>query len=75
MELTKKDIHKIWFADEHIHLKTATGEEKAMPLRWFPALKNATDKERENYELSHYGIHWEALDMDLSFNGFFTYDI
>lgn len=27
-----------------------------------------------NFKLSQTGIHWEALDEDLSYNGFFTYD-
>ena len=31
----------------------------------------ATPSEREQYTLSPYGIHWEHLDEDLCFEGFF----
>lgn len=44
-----------------------------MPLEWFPRLQNATESEREDYILSPAGIHWEGIDEDLSFDGFFTY--
>ena len=45
-----------------------------MPLSWFPRLQNATIEQRENYELSPFGIHWEELDEDLSFEGFFKFN-
>ncbi|MNW14248.1 hypothetical protein D3C71_2124180 [compost metagenome] len=40
-----------------------------MPLAWFPRLLKATDEERARYELSARGIHWEALDEDISVEG------
>ncbi|GLU55752.1 DUF2442 domain-containing protein [Dyadobacter frigoris] len=42
-------------------------------LSWFPKLLNASDEERENFELSLFGIHWEKIDEDLSFEGFFSF--
>lgn len=74
MILTRKDIKKIGFTAENIYLQTTDGREKTMPLRWFPRLENATETERLDFKLSPTGIHWEALDEDLSYNGFFTYD-
>jgi len=38
-----------------------------------PEIIKATSKERGSYELSPFGIHWEKLDEDLSFEGFFTF--
>ncbi|RRO20881.1 DUF2442 domain-containing protein [Flavobacteriaceae bacterium 14752] len=67
------EIAKIWFNDENIYLKTEEGEEKSMPLKWFPRLKNASKAQRENFELSPFGIHWKEIDEDLSFEGFFKY--
>jgi hypothetical protein len=34
-------------------------------------LQNASDKERNDYKISPsgYGIHWQALDEDISING------
>ncbi len=66
-------IARIWFDREHIFLKTTEGVEKSMPLKWFPKLAQATPQQREKYELSPFGIHWEALDEDLSFEGFFAF--
>jgi len=67
------EIAKIWFNDENIYLKTEEGVEKSMPLKWFPSLKNASKAQRENFELSPFGIHWKEIDEDLSFEGFFKY--
>ena len=42
-----------------------------MPLDWFPRLEQASVEQRNEFELSAFGIHWEELDEDLSFEGFF----
>ncbi|MEI3478587.1 MAG: DUF2442 domain-containing protein [Bilophila sp.] len=34
-----------------------------------PPLLNATAAERERFELSAFGIHWEHLDEDISVEG------
>jgi hypothetical protein len=49
-----------------------SGEERSMPLEWFPRLYTS-QAEREQFELSPFGIHWPGLDEDLSFEGFCTY--
>lgn len=36
-------------------------------------LKNALKVQREHYELSHFAIHREDIDEDLSFEGFFKF--
>lgn len=71
--ITKNDIKQVGFTDETIFIETLNGEIKSHPLVWFPALFNASEQERKNYALSPFGIHWEALDTDLSFDGFFHY--
>ena len=40
-----------------------------IPLVWFPKLLRATKAELENCELSRHGIHWDALDEDISIDG------
>jgi len=72
--MTRKDFKKLWFTDERIFMETVQGVIKSMPLDWFPRLLNATQSDRENYSLSPLGIHWESIDEDLSFEGFFTYN-
>jgi hypothetical protein len=39
------------------------------PLAWFPRLMNADAAQRERFELSAFGIHWDALDEDISIAG------
>lgn len=39
------------------------------PLAWFPRLLNATPAERADFELTPRGIHWDALDEDISVAG------
>ena len=47
------------------------GRVLGIPFNWFPKLQNASQAERENYELSPTGegIHWWDLDLNLSING------
>ena len=37
----------------------------------YPSLANASHAERENFTVSHFGIHWPSLDEDLSFEGIY----
>ena len=67
------DTTKIWFDDERIFLRTKEGKLQSMPLAWFPRLQRASSEQRNNFTLSPYGIHWEELDEDLSFEGFFKF--
>lgn len=56
------DHHTMWveLSDERII---------GIPLTWFPRLYNATDQQLKDYELSPRGIHWDALDEDISIDG------
>lgn len=74
MEITKHDIHKVGFMDDKIFIQTKSGEIRSMPIAWFPRLEQATLEQRNDFELTHYGIHWEQIDEDLSYSGFFTFN-
>lgn len=41
----------------------------AVPLAWFPRLLHATAKQREQFRISSRGLHWDALDGDISAAG------
>ncbi|MDN3585525.1 DUF2442 domain-containing protein [Pedobacter aquatilis] len=69
----ENNISKVWVENDKIHIKTNMGEVKSHPLDWFPRLKNAPKELLENFTLSPFGIHWEELDEDLSFEGFFNF--
>lgn len=64
-------IKTIKFSTTHIYIETDMGEKGNHPLAWFPRLKNATTDQLNRFTLSPFGIHWEELDEDLSFEGFF----
>ena len=40
-----------------------------VPLAWFPRLLRATTEQREQVRISSRGLHWEALDEDISIAG------
>ena len=52
-----------------VHL--ADGREIAIPLEYFPRLRDATPEQLGQWEIigGGYGIHWEALDEDISVRG------
>lgn len=66
------ETHKIWFDKGMIYLKTDTDKTGSLPLKAFPGLYNATDEQRMQYTISPMGVHWNELDEDLSFEGFFA---
>ena len=45
-------INALWFRNDRIFIRTASGEERSMPLEWFPGLYNASLPERKQFELS-----------------------
>ncbi len=72
--MTESDILravKLWFTDEKIYVLLSDDREIAVPLKWFPRLSNATEKQRNNWRLigKGIGIHWEDVDEDLSVKG------
>ncbi len=54
-----------------MHVALMDGRVICVPLMWFPVLRNATAKQRANYEIGGGGIslHWPDLDEDLSVAG------
>ncbi|MEQ8416174.1 MAG: DUF2442 domain-containing protein [Imperialibacter sp.] len=57
----------IWFDDLKMFVRLDDGREVAIPLDWFPKLRDATEKQKNNWRLigSGEGIHWESLDEDI----------
>jgi hypothetical protein len=57
------------FDDDSMWVHLDDGRVMAVPLAWFPRLLAATPEQRAQFELSPRGIHWEALDEDISIDG------
>ena len=66
-------IEKIWFEGDYIYGKSDEGHTYRQSLLWYPRLRKASDDARSNYTFSTIGIHWRALDEDVSFESF-TYE-
>lgn len=66
-------IEKIWFEGDYIYGKSDEGQTYRQSLLWYPRLRKASDDARSNYTFSTIGIHWRALDEDVSFESF-TYE-
>lgn len=62
------DVH---FDAERMTVQLSDGRDISVPVEWFPALRDATEEQRNNWRLigKGVGIHWEDLDEDLSVEG------
>lgn len=63
-------LTKIWFEDNRIYGLTDTGATVWQSLLWYKNLNAATEEQRNDYEMDEEGIHWYALDEDVSFESF-----
>jgi len=57
------------FDDDNLWVDLSDGRVIAVPLAWFPRLLNATPAQREDFEISRNGLHWAAIDEDISVAG------
>lgn len=64
-------IEKIWLTDSAVWIRTTDGREACERFTDYPRLKFASRADRENFTADAFGIHWPAIDEDLSFEGFF----
>jgi len=54
------------FDEDSMWVALSDGRTIGVPLAWFPRLLAATRDERAEVELSRTGLHWDALDEDIS---------
>jgi hypothetical protein len=57
------------FDESSMWVELTDGRTLSIPLAWFPRLLHATPEQRQRFELSIDGIHWEELDEDISVDG------
>lgn len=50
-----------------VHFKS--GHKLSFPIKGNPRLENGNDTELNEIEISRFGLHWNLLDEDLSFEG------
>ena len=66
MSTSAKSVH---FDDNNMWVDLSDGRMLAVPLAWFPRLLHATPEQRERVEISQKGLHWDALNEDISIAG------
>ena len=65
-----KRIETIWFDGEWIYGRGDDSVTYRQSLLWYKRLLEASESDRTRYEISTIGIHWPALDVDISFESF-----
>lgn len=57
--------------EDTLSVELSDGRSIAVPLDWYPRLVHASNEERNDWRLigAGQGIHWEALDEDISVAG------
>ena len=55
-------------------MQTDKGEKLYQSLLFYPRLLTASNEEREKYEFWDYGIRWDAIDEDMSYESFYYDD-
>ena len=70
-EVAMETIEKIWLTDDAVWIRSTSGKEACEKFNDYPRLRYAIKEQREKFEADKYGIHWDDIDEDLSFEGFF----
>lgn len=60
---------QVSFDEDSMWVTLSDGRILGVPLAWFPRLLHATPALREAVTLTPMGLHWEALDEDVSIAG------
>jgi hypothetical protein len=60
---------KVWFDEDSLWVELVDARVIGVPLAWFPKLLDASQSDRLHFELSPGGIHWDALEEDISVSG------
>jgi len=55
--------------ENSLWVELSDGRTLGVPLAWFPRLLNASPDQLATVEISARGLHWEALDEDISIEG------
>jgi hypothetical protein len=72
LSITKSNnATNIWFDELKMFVRLDDGREIAVPIDWFPRLRDATQKQKNNWRLigGGEGIHWEDIDEDVLVEG------
>ena len=55
--------------DDSTWVELSVGRTLGVPLALFPRLLDANKSQREKVEIGRFGLHWDAIDEDISIAG------
>jgi hypothetical protein len=58
---------KVTFANGLLFVEKPDGKKEAFPLEFFPKLMHATEEEQADWTQTDKGIHFNKLDLDITF--------
>lgn len=67
-------VNKLWFENGNIYIENEKNEVLYQSLKFYPRLLVASDEQKEKYELWEYGIRWNEIDEDMSYESFYYED-
>ncbi len=62
-------VTAVRFDDDSMWIELSDGRTIGVPYAWFPRLLSASAQQREAVEIGRLGLHWEAIDKDISIAG------
>jgi hypothetical protein len=66
MNISAKSVR---FDDSSMWVELSDGRTIGVPMAWFPRLTHASRAQLDACEISPSGLHWDALDEDVSIAG------
>lgn len=66
---TSAEATGVRFDADSMWVTLTEGRVLGVPLAWFPRLLHAAPTQREEFRISRRGLHWEALNEDISIDG------
>ncbi len=71
IELVIPDAVDVSVTEDTLRVELSDGRAILVPLEWYPRLVHGTAEEKNNWRLigRGHGIHWDALDEDISVEG------
>lgn len=66
---TSASAIRVRFDEDSMWVDLSDGRTIGVPLAWFPRLLRATPEQRDQVRIGSRGLHWDALDEDISVQG------
>ncbi|MDE6342596.1 MAG: DUF2442 domain-containing protein [Muribaculaceae bacterium] len=69
--MNRTQVAKVWLDEDAVWIELNDGRIAKEYFADYYGFASSTSSQRQNYRLSHFGIHWPEIDEDLSYAGFF----